>query len=256
IPGISEEEIRERYSERSLFQLLGWIALGFFFLKTLGLEGKMGESWSGLPNIPLPPFLLVTALVVYLVGILGVLFLIFTKRTEDTSHSLFNACIAYGSTFPLVWLYSYVHPYLFTDIPAWLLQIPGSILVLINSIGIYLSFQPTLREKIWGNSCLWFVRYGQQVLFCIFIWAVAVLYAGMSPGAAAILYGSVFAFGSWAGSRAPILTTVALGLSIIPFLLKIGEFHAKIEAQKARVEKIQQELISEKEGSIRLFNGA
>jgi hypothetical protein len=249
IPGISDEEIGERLAERGLFQLLGWAALGFFFLKTLGLKGKMGESWSGLPDIQLAPFLLVTALVVYLVGILGVFFLIFAERIENKSSGFFNACIAFGSAFPFVWLYSYVHPYLFTDIPAWLIQMPGLVLVLINSAGIYLSFQPGLKEKILGNSCLWFVRYGQQILAFIFFWAVAVLYMDMSPVLAAILYGSVFAFGSWAGSRTPVLTGAALVIAMIPFLLKIGEFPAKIEAQKARVEKIQQQPLSEEECS-------
>jgi len=69
-PGISEKEIRERFIQRGLFQVLGWAALGFFFLKTLGLRGKMGDSWSGLPDTPLPDFLLLTALAVYLIGII------------------------------------------------------------------------------------------------------------------------------------------------------------------------------------------
>lgn len=249
IPGVPDEEIGERLGERGLFQLLGWAAVGFFFLKTLGLKGKIGDSWSGLPDLQLSPLLLVTALGIYLVGIAGIFFLIFKERTEDTSNGFFNACIAFGSTFPFVWLYCYIHPYLFTNIPAWLIQLPLFVLVLVNSVGIYLSFQHGLKEKIWGNSCLWFVRHGQQILAFIFFWAVAVLYVDMSPVTAAILYGAVFAFGSWAGSRAPVLTAAALVIAMIPFLLKIGEFPAKIEAQKVRIEKMQQQPLSEEECS-------
>ncbi|MGH2611542.1 MAG: hypothetical protein ACRDFB_00665, partial [Rhabdochlamydiaceae bacterium] len=180
-PGVPDEEIGGRLAERSLFQFLGWAAIGFFFLKTLGLKGKMGDSWSGLPNFQFSPLLLWAALGVYLLGILGVFFLIFKERAEDRLSGLFNSCIAFGSTFPLIWLYSYLHPYLFTDIPAWLIQVPGLVLVLVNSVGIYLSFQSGLKEKILGNSCLWFVRYGQQVLGFVFFWAVAVLYIDMNP---------------------------------------------------------------------------
>ena len=246
-PEVSDEEIGQRLAERSLFQFLGWAALGFFFLKTLGLKGKMGNSWSGLPDIQFSSSFLVMALGIYLVGILGIFFLIFKERSEDRSNGLFNACIAFGSTFPLVWLYSHLHPYLFTDIPAWLIQVPGLVLVLVNSVGIYLSFQSELKENIFGNSCLWFVKSGQQILIFVFFWAVAVLYIDMSPVIAAILYGPVFAFASWGGSRFPIMTGVVLIIAIIPFLLKIGEFPDKIEDQKVRIEKIQQQSLKEKE---------
>lgn len=241
ISGVSDEEIGKRLAERTIFEFLGWASLGFFFLKTLALKGKMGEFWSRLPDFQLPIFLLITGLVVYLAGILGICFLIFKKQAEDRSSSLFNACIAFGTAFPLVWLYSYIHPYLFTDIPVWLIQIPGLILVMVNSAGIYFSFQSELHEKILGNSCLWFVRCGQQILTFIFFWAAAVLYVEMNPIAAAIFYGLVFAFGSLAAARAPVIATAALVIATIPFLLKIGEFPEKIEAQKARSEKIQRQ---------------
>ncbi len=245
-PGVPDEEIGQRFAERSFFQFLGWAAIGFFFLKTLGLKGKMGASWSGLPHFQFSPLLLVVALSIYLIGVLGVFFLIFKERAEDRLSGFFNACITFGSTFPFVWLYSYFHPYLFTDMPAWLIQVPGLILVLVGSVGIYLSFRSELEEKILGNSCLWFVRYGQQILIFILFWAVAVLYIDMNPAVAAILYGLIFAFGSWAGSRAPMMTGAALIIAVIPFLLKIGEFSAKIEIQKVRVEKIQQRPPAEK----------
>ena len=250
IPGIPDEEIEEHLRERGLFQLLGWSALGFFFLKTFGLEGRMGEFWSGLQDFQFSPGFLVVALAVYLVGILGVLFLIFTRQTENKSNSLFNACIAFGSTFPLVWLYSYLHPYLFTDIPSWLLQIPGLVLVLVNSVGIYLSFRSGLREKILGNSCLWFVKYGLQILAFIFLWAMAVLYVDMSPVTAAIIYGPAFAFGSWAGGRTPLIAGIIMVIVMIPFLVKMDEFPAKIEERKVHIEKIRQKLVLEEEYSV------
>lgn len=240
-PGISNEETNERLAQRGLFQIYGWATIGFFFLKTLGLKGKMGNFWSGFPNLQLPIFLLILALTVYLVGIIGILLEIFTKkRTERALNGIFNACIAFGSTFPIVWLYFYMHPFLFVDIPAWLIQLPGLLLVVVNSLGIYFSFQPSLQEKIWGNSCLWFVKYGEQVLIYIFFWAAAVLYADMDPKIAAINYGAVFAFMSLSGVKRPTLAIIAIAVMAAPFLFKSEELPAKIMARKICAGKVYQ----------------
>jgi len=240
IPRISEEEIRKSLILRGFFQILGWAFLGFFFLKTLGLKGRMGASWSGLPDMPLPNFLLLIALAVYLIGIIGMVLQILAEKTEGKLNSIFDACIAFGSTFPLVWLYSFIHPFLFLDIPAWLIQLPGLALVLIHSIGIYFSFQPSLQPKIIGNSCLWFVRHGEQVLTFIFLWAGATIYADMSPTAAALFYGGLFGILGWVANKIdnPVLKIAVAVIAVAPFLLKSGEFEAKIEARKASMEKI------------------
>lgn len=251
IPGISDNELEERFTERNLFQLFGWGAIGFFFLKLLTIKGKTESLWNELPELQLPSLLLVIALCIYLIGIVGILSLILKRQTQNKSNCLFNACITFGSIFPLVWLYSYIHPYLFTDSPAWLIQIPILIMTLVESIGIYFSFQSGLNEKILGNSCLQFVKNIKEVLTFIFLWATAILYLNMSPILAALIYGPVFAFGSWIGrSRAPVITTIALTLAMSPFFLKIREFPAKIEAQKTRIEKTQKPPLPEKESSI------
>lgn len=79
IPGVKEEDVNKRYPERSMFSFLGWLSLFFLFVKTLSLKGKMGNVWEGLPDFFLPNFVLVAGLAVYLVSILGILFVWFTN---------------------------------------------------------------------------------------------------------------------------------------------------------------------------------
>jgi len=164
------------------------------------------------------------------------------ERTEGRLNKIFDACIAFGSTFPLVWLYSLIHPFLFVDIPAWLIQLPGLGLVLINSVGIYFSFQPALQEKIVGNTFIWFVRHGEQVLIFIFLWAAATIYADMSPVTAVLFYGCLFGVLGWVAKKMDnlVLTVIVAAIAVTPFILKSGEFEAKVEARKASTEKTHQ----------------
>lgn len=159
---VSDEEMKKRFAQGGIFPIIGWVTVGSFFFKVLRMKGEMGDFWSRLSNFQFSNILLVIALIVYLVGVLGLFFSIFTNRENSQSAGFFNGCIAFGSTFPLAWLYYYVHPYLFIDIPARLIQLPILALVLLISFGVYFSSQSAMREKILGHSCLCFIKYATQ----------------------------------------------------------------------------------------------
>lgn len=247
-PGVSKEEIREKYTERGIFQIFGWGALFFFFLKTITMEGKMGGSWSGLPEFQIPNIFLTLALIIYLVGILGVLFQIYFKREKNELWNVFNTCLAFGSAFPIVWLYPRLHPYLFNNVPTWIVQLSLLFLLLVNSFGILFSFHATLQRKILGNTCLWFVKHGQQVLAFIILWTAVTVYTGINPLLALIFYGVIFVLLAVISNRSEIrVLPILLGIiAISPFLIKVEEVKTKLEARIALVKEIQQKKQVEK----------
>ncbi len=216
---VSNEEIKNRFIQKGAFLIAGWIVLGAFFFKAKGGVG----GW--LFNFQLSNLLLALACIVYLVGVLGVS--LFANREKSLSVGIFNSCLAFGTTFPLAWGYDYVHPYLFIDIPAWMIQLPILALSLLASFGIYFSSQSGLREKILGHSCLWFIRYAAFVLAFIFLWAISVRYADMNPQIAFLFYGSFFAFISWIENRTPRLVMMATIIVVGPLLSRILDFLLK-----------------------------
>lgn len=221
ITKVSDEEMKKSFAQGGAFPIIGWIAVGVFFSKVLRVKGEMGWWWSGLSNFQFSNILLVIALVVYLAGVFGLFFSMFTNRENSQSSGFFNSCIAFGSTFPLAWLYYYVHPHLFIDISSWLIQFPILGLVFLTSSGVYLSSQSGLGKEILGRSCLWFVRYATQILAFILLWAISVLYADMNPEMSAILYGGFFAFVAWIENRAPNLVVIITVFVIGPLLSKM-----------------------------------
>ncbi|MGE0631407.1 MAG: hypothetical protein AB7O96_03295 [Pseudobdellovibrionaceae bacterium] len=240
VEGVPQKELDKRYAERNSFLIFGWLSLFFFFLKTLGLKGKMGEAWGGLSELPLPNAFLVLAIVIYLVGVFGILFQSSLKRGYELG-GYFRGCLALGSGFPIIWLYPHAHPYFFLDLPCWTIQFPLLFLLIINSFGIFLTFYEDLEDKILGNGCLYFIKHGFQILSFVLIWKASVVYVGMPPFAAIAFYGFFFTVGArimnqLASNMAPILFTAIIAAPFF-FTMQDGKLEAKIKERKTQIEQ-------------------
>ena len=241
---VSDKVLAERYTERGMLQMLGWLSLLFFFAKTIWLKGA-GNLWSSLPEIQMPNSLLISAIAVYAIGVLGITLQTFLDRKE--LRSCFESYIAFGSAFPIVWFYPLIHPYLFMDIPAWIIQLPLLFLLFVNSVGMLLAFQDGLQQKILGNTCLWFVKQSQQILAFIGLWAVTVNYVGWSKEVSLLLCGGLVLIASVVSrvTKNQLIPGIIVIIVFMPFLIKIlnGEMISKIEDRTALIKefKLQKE---------------
>lgn len=237
-PGFSDEELGGYYANRSFFSLLGWLSLFFFFQKTLFLKGKMGNAWSELSNFSLSDSLLGLSLAIYLLGTLGLMLKTYTQKKDSTLSSIFLACVAFGSFFPLVWLYPYAHSFLFSGIPVWTIQLPFLLLAMIISIGTFLSHQGSLQNKILGNACLSFFKHCGQVFMFIALWKGSITLTDMTPVSGLVFYGLFIIAMFYTAKRATypgFIILVAL-LGFLPFFPKImnGELVKAIEGNRER----------------------